>query len=213
MIEQEIKFELATRGDYEKLLGALREACGDAARPVSQVSRYLDTEDYRLARALAMLRIRSAPEHVLTYKSGRQIEAGTFRSREFESTLANALARSVLASPSSLYDLDRESVRELERDHGRLPLKNIGALENLRWKLPLDGYMLELDRMSFRGGAEEYELEIESDHIDAARAWCLQKFRSLDIEARPSTETKLHRLLRRMGDTRDWGCESQFEEK
>ena len=56
---------------------------------------------------------------------------------------------------------------------------------------------------------EEYELEIESEHIDAARAWCLEKFRSLSIEARPSTETKLHRLLRRMGVSLDAVSESE----
>ena len=87
----------------------------------------------------------------------------------------------------------------MDQRFGVLDLGIAGTLENERTTFRGNDYTVELDRMRFADGGEEFELEVESDDPDGARAWCGEILAALGIELRASTETKYERVLRRGG--------------
>jgi len=199
MIEQEIKFELESAADFSRFLEGLEAAAQMPARLLSQTNHYLDTRELTLAGRLVMFRIRESSGVVITLKSGTHVEDGYFRSREVEAALDPALLDGILARPRTVYGLDVAPVQALCHDFGELQLECIGTLRNMRRVVVVDGHTVEIDQMQFGEGDEEYEVEIESARPDEVRHWCLERFRALGVEARPSTETKFQRLLGRLG--------------
>ncbi len=198
MIENEIKFELPDRESFLRLRDHFQRLSKKPAATENQLNHYLDTADLRLSRALVMLRLRDGKEKILTLKSGTRVEEGHFRARELEAALSEEEFRRVLEDPHSLYRLDLQPVAVLRREFGELPLRKIGSLANTRTRLEVEEHTVELDRMEFPGGREEYELEIEAEDSDKARAWCHKHFQTLGLTPRPSTETKFQRLLRKI---------------
>src|SRR5688572_3685271 len=92
--ESEIKYELAGAEDHRKLAGGL----GPARETIRQENFYLDTEDRLLSRQRVMLRLRRVgPAALLTFKSGAEVEAGYFVSREIETELGDADAAAILS--------------------------------------------------------------------------------------------------------------------
>lgn len=198
LIEKEIKLELANREDFDRALSYFTERADKTSRD-TLLNHYLDTEDLRLAHKLIMIRVRAAQKNILTYKNGTQVEAGYFRSTEIETELDGHQLEQALARPATLFDQDLAPMQELTREFGELDLRLIGTLENERSKLDVEGHRVELDRMRFPDGSEAYEIELESEEPEKARAWCLEKLAEAGIKTSPSTRTKFHRLLIKMG--------------
>jgi uncharacterized protein YjbK len=194
--ESEIKYKLAGSSDWRRLTGP-----GGLGTPLGaerQENIYLDTADLRLAGSLVMLRIRrrggeGAP--LLTWKSGTEVEAGFFRSTEVEAEIPPGKQAEVLAQPSLLYRLDLPPVAELRARFGEVPLLVQGSLATERARFQGDGFVVEVDRMSFPDGSEECEVEVETERPEEARAWLLREFRRVGVRAEPSSETKYARLL------------------
>ena len=198
MIENEIKLEVSSGEDFGRILEFFSACATEESRDVL-VNYYLDTEDLALAKQLIMIRVRSAKKNFLTFKNGTQVEDGYFRSTEIEVELNAQQLDEALASPGVLFDWNVEPIQELEQQIGRVELKLIGKLENERTRLQVDDHLVELDRMRFPDLSEEYEIELESERPEEAREWCLTRLSKLGVEVSPSTRTKFHRLLRKMG--------------
>jgi uncharacterized protein YjbK len=196
--EEELKFSLAGPEDHRKLVGPGGLA-GFAARH-SQVNIYLDSADLLLARAMTMLRIRSVAGRrpLLTLKSGTEVEAGYFRSRELETEIPADLLPEIRRRPEALLGLDLAPVRELRERFGEPPLVVIGVLINERSDFRAGGLVLEVDRMTFPDGSEEFEVEVETTDPRQARSWVEAEFRRLGVSATPSRRTKFERLLSRI---------------
>jgi len=194
--ESEIKYSLRGVEDHRKLVGpgGLQESRGLER----QENYYLDTLDLRLSRERAMLRIRNLAQggSLLTLKRGSEIEAGYFRSSELESPLPPGSLAGILESPPTLYQMDLAPVGELRSRFGELPLRVIGTLVNERRLFQSGGFLVEVDRISFPDGSEEYEVEVETETPAVARKWLESEFRRLGVNAAPSRETKFARLLR-----------------
>lgn len=198
VIENEIKLEVSSGEDFRRILEFFSACATEESRDVL-VNYYLDTENLALAKQLIMIRVRSAKKNFLTFKNGTQIEDGYFRSTEIEVELDALQLDEALANPCVLFEWNVEPIQELERQIGRVELELIGKLENERTRLRVDDHLVELDRMRFPDLSEEYEIELESERPEEAREWCLTRLSKLGVEVSPSTRTKFHRLLGKMG--------------
>jgi uncharacterized protein YjbK len=197
--EDEIKFRLGGPQDRRKLLAGL-PGVPEIER---QENIYLDTPGFRMARSLAMLRIRTSPDRsdgaMLTLKRGTEVEAGYFQSLEVEAPLPPGAVDRIRRDPPAVYGLDLPPVAELKALFGELPLVAIGVLRNERTRIECGGRVLEIDRMTFPDGTEEYELEVETSDPAGTRAWLVRELTGLGVAAEPGRETKFERLLRKLG--------------
>lgn len=198
MIEKEVKLEISGQKDFEQALAYFTKYADNVFRD-RLVNYYLDTAGLDLANKLVMIRVRTAKNNVLTYKNGTQVEEGYFRSTEIETELDDAQVQQALSDPSWLFEQNLAPMREVEEEFGTLHLEVIGSLENERCKLEVEGHRVELDRMRFPDGSEAYECELESEDPESARSWCLEQLAKADVVVKPSTKTKFHRLLIKMG--------------
>ncbi len=196
--EQEIKYLLQGPDDYQKLAGP-GGLSGLLGRE-HQENFYFDTPSLHLADHLTMLRIRttsSGPAR-LTLKSGTEVEAGYFRSTEIEAVLSREVLKRVHREPGFLYHLDLKPVKELRARFGELPLVLVGELLNERCRFQSGGFLIELDRMTFPDGTQEFEVEVETRDPGLARAWLLEEFQRLGIRPEPGRQTKFERLVRKI---------------
>src|SRR5262249_24104274 len=152
---------------------SLRDAAswGQRGPAVPQLNYYFDTEDLKLARSRAMLRIRSAGDCVLTLKCGPEGRPGYFDSLELEAEIRQGALAAPLRKPGWILDLLLPPIEELKRRFGRLEVSLLGTLQNERVRRTIDGLVLEVDRITFPDGSEIFELEIETDDILRAEAW------------------------------------------
>lgn len=199
-LELEVKYELPDSAAFERLRARLERQASET-RTLHQTNHYFDSADRRLARGLAILRIRITDRAILAYKKGEEVEPGQFRSQEFEVALEEAEVETVLADPRALLALPHEPVQELLVDHPDLVLTQLGTLINHRHVFELDGRRLELDHLRFGDSHEEFELELESDDMAEAARWCQQLLESENLPVLPSRLTKLHRFLRWRGES------------
>ena len=149
--ECEVKFRIASRGDYLELRDSAR--WGTRGPAIRQVNHYFDTSDLDLARRRMLLRIREAETCVLTLKCGEEVSPGNFDSLEIEAPVTRELLERALAHPPSLLDEDLPAVRELSRRLGRPGLVLAGTLVNERVRRDVAGWTLELDRLTFPDGS------------------------------------------------------------
>ncbi|MGH9362465.1 MAG: CYTH domain-containing protein [Thermoanaerobaculia bacterium] len=194
-VESEIKYRLAEIDDYRKLTGP--RGLEGAAGSDRQENLYLDTADLRISSGGAMLRVRrSGSGAIVTFKAGAELEAGYFRSTEIEAPIDPPALSSILKHPSSLYRLPLAPAEILRARFGELSLEVVGTLTNDRSRFRAGAYLVEVDRLLFPDGSEEYEVEVETERPEEARAWLEAEFRRLSVRAAPSRQTKLARLLR-----------------
>lgn len=191
--ESEIKYSLFGRDDHQKLVGP--DGLKGAAGVELQKNHYLDTRDLRLAGGMAMIRLRtSSGGAILTFKRGSELEAGVFRATEVEAPLEGGTVEEILRDPKNLYALPIPPVEAFRSRFGEPDLLWVGVLVNERKRFRDGRFLAEVDRMVFPDGSEEYEVEVETEDLPAARTWLLEEFERLRVRARPSRLTKLARL-------------------
>lgn len=191
--ECELKLCVESREGYLDLREADR--WGSRGTPVRQVNYYFDTEDLSLGSQRMMLRVRDAGRCILTLKCGREASPGNFDSAEFEVEIPRQRLEAALERPDSLLDPELSPVAELLARVGRLDLRLAGRLVNERVCREVDGWKLEVDRLTFPDGSESYELELETEDVDRARAWLEEELDARGIAHRPQRFTKFERLL------------------
>jgi uncharacterized protein YjbK len=194
--ERELKYRLASAGDYERLLALPAE--GAESAPERQVNHYFDTADLTLARRRSMLRLRDGGgTFCLTLKCGGEAAPGLFDSQEFEAELSCDDGETAGVRPAFLLTLDLLPVRELRRRFGDLRLERLGSLRNERCRRRAGDLGLEIDRLVFPDGSERYELEVELGDLPAAEAErhlgdLLGRF---GVRCEPGRATKLEQFL------------------
>ena len=192
--ESEIKYTLPAREDFDRLAGT--DGFTGHVRVDLLTNHYFDTQELLVSRSMSMLRLRCSTElALLTLKVGSEIETGYFRSLEVEAPLDLTLAQRILRDPKTLDALDLEPLREFRVRFGRLSLLCVGSMENERALYRAGSFLVEVDRMVFPDGTEAYEVEIETEEPDRARAWLEGELRRLGVRAQPSRITKFGRLV------------------
>lgn len=207
--EREIKLELASDRERERLLGAL-------PAPIEvkdQFNHYFDLPGGELRAAGVMLRLRiessigaeASPTKErarITVKEGAKRDgAGLFDSAEREADLPLELARAVVAGETPFAEVPGSIVATLAARFGDLStLAEWGTLTNRRSVHTVDeGFVVEVDQAVYPDGTVLDEVELESEDPEAARRWLLAFLAGIPVEARPSTASKSERLARARG--------------
>lgn len=197
--EIELKVRLADVDSYRRLVGSPRIGSPEGLR--RHWDTHFDTEDLRLARSRAILRLRADGSRgaVLTFKQGGEREGhpGLFDATEIEEELDEAAAASATADPAILLDAPHVPCEEIVRRFGRLPLRSV-ARYRLERCVHRGAYRAEIDRVILPSGEEFHEVEVETDDPDGASRWLQEVFRELGVVAKPSRRTKLEEALSRM---------------
>ena len=201
--ERELKLALEDPSALDRLLAALPEP----SEVVEQTNRYFVDPDGLLQRARLMVRVREERDVstgallrvILTLKERARVVDGYFEAQEHEAPLDPASWDPIRRGEASLLDLDTDALAPLRS----LPL--VGVLEgarmtNVRHRVSLDGFCLEVDRTTFPGDRVEAEVEVETDQPERARALLLGVARDAGVELRPQSMGKFTRLQRAIGE-------------
>jgi uncharacterized protein YjbK len=193
MLEQELKFALPDRDAYQAALrvfgpGETRELVNHYFRGDAQG---------RLDRGEAMVRLRTAGGRAwLAYKSGLVREGALFRCREEEDEIAPPLAEAILEGAQDPLALPLPSARAAREALGASPLRVAGCSRTRRTAVRLpDGDLAEIDRSTFPGGAEDWEIEIETSDPAGSERALRRLLGPPGIVLRPQTKTKYRRFL------------------
>ena len=179
------------------------ERCAGATPPEQEVqdNYYFDTPSYDLARSQGMLRLRSKGTVILGFKMGGEREGspGYFDVIEVECEVCEELFKEAIRAPSILNEQALEPMRALKKHYGELKLGLIGQLNTIRRRRVLEGYLLELDEVTYADGGKSYEVEIETKDPEGARRALRGRLESLSVKAAPQHLSKLQGMLVRTG--------------
>jgi uncharacterized protein YjbK len=198
-LETELKYAIRSREDYEKL----RSRLSPAGEPVVQINHYFSGRpDGPLARGRAMLRLRQAEGgFVLAFKGGLRIRDDHFSSTEIEVPLDGEKAEAALREGLDA-GLPLDPVSAAAALDPTPVFRAAGSSKTLRIRAPLPtGDTAELDRCSFPGGAEDFELEVETRDPEPVRRLVASLARELGLVLRPQSRTKYRRFLEASGNS------------
>jgi uncharacterized protein YjbK len=195
--ERELKYVLASRGDYDRLL------CLGIGVPLGteeQENYYFDTPERSLLEQGILLRLRRSDRLVLTLKHGgeRERAAGYFDALEVEAEAPASLLEAALRRPGVLLELDLPPCAALrERWRGR-DLVFAGCLWTTRRRWDVGPFVVEVDRLQFPDASESWELEIETADPETARLWVEREIAARGIRLQPQRRTKREELEARL---------------
>lgn len=199
MEETELKFALADREDYERILKIL----GPPRAVREQTNHYfLGDEAGILDRGEAMLRLRTVAQGpaVLAFKDRLVREGALFRSREFEGALDDETSARLLAGEIDPLTLETSPASEARAVLGKGPLRLGGVSRTKRSELVLDSdEVLEVDASTFPGGRQDWEIELETRDPASAQRHLRGLLGRMSIVLRPQTRTKFRRFLDALG--------------
>ena len=192
MREQELKWKLSSVDDYQRvcrnLPGFIKE--------IQQTNVYLDTHDRHLMQHSTMLRLRQEDiRSLVTVKSRSSHEEGYFVADEWERDLETWESDLILDTgtlPGDIEGILRQMIADIPTP---VTVQKLGELSNTRRIHHLDGLVIEVDCTQITHQLRDFEIEIETDAPDRARAY-LEKFcAQYDIHTTPQTLTKYERFL------------------
>ena len=199
--ERELKLHLAGRRDYDKLINA--PELSESLPTWSQENHYFDTSDHRLLRSATMLRLRRIDGRavILTFKQGREDpdRPGFFDAVELESEVPGSLMEQAVDTPRVLRDHPSLPAVRLRREFGSVDLVFLGRLRTERRRRRLGDLVVELDEVTYPDREKAYELEVETDDPEHARALLQEICERHGVRAAPQRRTKLEEFLRRVG--------------
>lgn len=198
MREIELKYDLRDREEYERVLRAL----GEPARVLRQVNHYfIGDGGNRLRRGEAVLRLREEDgRFTLAFKTGAGLEGGVLRCEETEAPLDAETARALLDSRRNPLALDHEASKAAAGCLGGGDLRIAGSSRTERAEFRMDeGEVLQVDRVEFPGGGEDFEIEMETDDPRAADFTLRRMFGQMGIVLAPQKKTKVRRFLEAAG--------------
>lgn len=172
---------------------------------------YFDTPRFDLLRTGVSLRLRSRDGvWFCTYKcriKGKlfvQRREGALINEEYEDCIDTVLAESVVKGERSIFSIPLDFLTQLKKDID-LPadicdaVQCFGGMQVTRTKTTIVPYAvpLECDHIVYDDGAEEFEIESETDNLMLAESVIGTLFRQNGIEVRPNSTPKIIRFLSR----------------
>lgn len=200
--EREVKLELATSADHERLLASLPPPFDVR----EQRNHYYDLPGGELAAAGVMLRLRIEGDSArLTVKEdARRDAAGLFDAEEREERVDPAAARRVAEGRAPITSLGGALLAALAARFGAMGgLARWGSLANRRSCHRLgDGLVVEVDRAVYPDGSVLHEVELEIDgegsgEPESARRRLVACLDGARVAWRPSSASKAERLAAR----------------
>jgi uncharacterized protein YjbK len=191
--EVELKYRLEGRANYERLCRGI----GEPAADWEQINHYFRSADGKIPGEQGVIRIRlERGEAVFTVKLGGPLKDGLASAQEYEEPWSGDLQERSLRS-STLWETGHAGLKVLEQEFGQhFPLVWAGKMVNRRrlYRLP-EGLCLEVDASRYPDGAEDYEVEVETQRPEQDRARLTRLLDSLGIRYAPQTATKYQRFL------------------
>ena len=197
-MERELKMALDGPTDLARILTRLPEP----ADTVEQHNHYFVDPQRRLSSIGMMVRVReersegapSPRQVILTLKRRVSATDGFFVAHEVERSLDPEDWEEVRSGAQDLLSLSCDALQTI-RDLGASRLELRGTMVNLRRKIHLGGFVLEVDRTTFPNDVVESEIEVETDRPEEARALLEEAARDAGITLRVQTRGKYGRLL------------------
>lgn len=191
-LEQELKFQIAGPAEFEKVL----EFLGPPEKLLSQCNYYFSDRADGVSPNWS-LRVRQENElSVLTFKVGQKQSQGYFQATEVECPVDQDQVDEFLKQPvwsETLWELP--PLQRLREEFGVKRLVLLGSLRNQRHRCrQAAGWVAELDITQFPNNQTDYELEVETDDVQAVTSALEPVSRYLT----PQTKTKFRRFLERL---------------
>lgn len=179
-------------------LAAVAEALGAPLAPQTQHNLYFDTAERALGGAGMMLRVRlKGGAYELTLKIRRAMDDGAMVAEEINAPLPDGLGAQLLASAALSGVEGTAPWSALVEALGGAPdaLQRQGTLTTRRALLVTpQGYALEIDHSEY-AGCEDWEVECETEDLEAARAVIVPWLESEGVYTTPAVKTKVGRMF------------------
>ena len=193
LLEREIKLELDAQS-YASLHQHLSRN-GASPRLLRQENHFFDSPDRRLRKQLMSVRLRRQNQCLwLTCKHQQHRQAMVHQQEEFEYPVNHSVWQTLISGDLPLNQVLPlpDSIRAVLKDAA---LEHIGQFTNQRFHVDDEEHHLCLDRTTFNQDHVEYELEIESPHVEAAGDKWLPLLAAWGYTAKAQTRTKLERCM------------------
>lgn len=188
-MEQEIKIHLLSREDYQKTIDNMTGLINTE----EQTNYYFDTSNHYLRDNHVMLRIRKkGDKNILTFKQGLSLENGYFQAEEKEVVVSNADVDKIFNNPALLINYFDSPLLTGSVCAG---LYLLGNIKTIRSTYLLKNFIIEIDKVTFPNGKEDYEIEIETDNPGEARTVIFHFLDSCTINCIAQKHTKYERFL------------------
>lgn len=195
--EVEVKLRLEDRAEYERLCRGM----GTPEDAWEQVNHYFRSEDGRIPGEEGVIRLRlEKGRAAFTVKLG-SLKDGLADAQEYEEAWSGP--PEVPPSSSTIWETGHPGMKALEQRFGRrFALVWVGKMVNRRTLYRSDeGLGLEVDASRYPDGAEDYEVEVETDEPERDRRLLELLLKRLGIRFVPQTATKYQRFLEHLGRT------------
>jgi len=195
--EVEVKLRLEGRAQYERL-------CREMGTPEDaweQVNHYFRSEDGRIPGEEGVIRLRlEKGGAVFTVKLGA-LKDGLADSQEYEEAWSGPLE--MPPSSNTIWEGGYQGMKALEQRFGkRFALVWVGKMVNQRRLYRSDeGLCVEVDASRYPDGAEDYEVEVETDEPERDRRLLEALLDRMSIGFVPQQATKYQRFLQHLGRT------------
>jgi uncharacterized protein YjbK len=173
-MEIELKWGLRHPGDLQRLLAHLPEP----ERILLQQNHYYTDDGGDLSRARTMVRFREegvggdgcsgVDRVILTVKKRLSKVDGVFRAEEVEEVIPADVWNDILSERKTLDELASPAIETLRASGFKGAWVSQGVLTNKRHVVPIEGFVLEIDRTTFDDGHVDVEVEVET--LDTAGA-------------------------------------------
>ncbi|MHC4598450.1 MAG: CYTH domain-containing protein [Planctomycetota bacterium] len=194
MQEVELKFALERREDYERIVKML----GGPEAEFEQTNHYFFGDAGGiLERGEALLRLRIQGDRTfLAFKEGLVKEGALFRCREVEAPLDEEKASAILVGAADPLTIDHPASTAAKERLGSSALRIAGASRTHRSEFLLDTKeTLQVDRSTFPGGREDWELELETGDPPASERRLRGLAGRMGIVLQAQTRSKYRRFL------------------
>ena len=195
--EQELKLRLASQEEYDAL--TKDPSFGEMLDTVLQENHYFDSADLEIARGGAIFRVRRFQDSrlVLGFKAGFEDpeRPGFFDSVEVESEISGEIFDAAHSDARALIDSGTPAALAMTKRFPDIELRYLGMLHTRQ----LGDLLVELDHVTFPGGDEGFEVEVETPEPEVARVTLKAELERRGIPLRAQAQTKLEQFLRQTG--------------
>ncbi len=221
-VETEIKISICSEAGYNDFKHLLEAKKYPLINEVTQENNFFDdsADSFSKKKIGIRLRIINAKKYVLTVKTPLMANplSGLSRHRELEYEMPAADGRALLADPSSLATVIRDTCNDADLSSALLEIitlsdvdtssrmVHVGSFTNHRSSYTYHGHVLELDASIFPLGPR-WEIEVEVEDGDEAAVGELRRViegecAEAGAEWMPSTMTKLGRFRKELAEVK-----------
>ena len=199
-MEVEVTLDLDEHG-YRKFQEAMK---GDFIDDYDQWNIFFNTEDSTLLSAKKRARIRyiepqiAAPKYTICVKTAEindKIDGGVAVRREIEEEISKETIDAILHNPADYYKLAPQTIKNELTEFSDKTFAFLVDFRSQRRMYKLGEFIIEADECTLPNGEVFFQLELESDKADEAKAALEAKLREIGIEFKEAPFGKFTKLL------------------